>query len=66
MRSDEVPLGGTSLKNLKFETIDKRNEGKVNHQINETKLKKLKIKEEVLLREDPEQFRLGRFLPCFR
>ena len=45
-RSDEVPLGGTSLKDLKFETSDERTLRKVKDQNIETELKKLKRKEE--------------------
>ena len=47
-RSDEVPLGGTSLKELKFETREERNERKVKDKNNETEIKKLKRKEEEL------------------
>ena len=48
MRSDEVPLGGTSLKELKFESSDESNERKVRDQKIETQLKVLKRKEGVL------------------
>ena len=41
-RSYEVPLGGTSLKELKFETREERNERKVKDKNNETEIEKLK------------------------
>ena len=47
-RSDEVPLGGTSLKELKFETREERNERKVEDKNIETEIKKLNRKEEGL------------------